>query len=261
MPKVDGVGFGQSTPIKIQHLSKILDMHIAITQAVLKKYAVYRKKYRYVDLTAGKGHTPDGLKGSPLVFLETIESKYSGLSYRADFVECEAVNFTELQTAIQREALSQGWRGKDVHFYQGQYQQHITDLFGQSAASEFGLVFVDHSGDPPDFDALHEIAVLRPKMEILIYLSATNIKRLYQHTHKLLSDYMDAVGKKHWLIRKPFSWDRHEWTFLLGSNSSLFKNYKTIDFWQIESELAQQYFAKLNLTGKQRQEKLQPPLL
>jgi hypothetical protein len=68
MPKVDDVGFGQSTPIKIQHLSKILDMHMAITQAVLNKHAVYKKKYRYVDLTAGKGHTPDGLKGSPLVF-------------------------------------------------------------------------------------------------------------------------------------------------------------------------------------------------
>ena len=139
MPKVDDVGFGQSTPIKIQHLSKILDMHIAITQAVLNKYTVYRKKYRYVDLTAGKGHTPDGLKGSPLVFLETIESKYSGLSYRADFVECEAVNYNELQMATQREALSQGWLGKDIHFHQGQYQQHITDLFGQSAASEFGF--------------------------------------------------------------------------------------------------------------------------
>ncbi len=236
-------------------------MHIAITQAVLNKHSIYKKKYRYVDLTAGKGHTPDGLKGSPLVFLETIEGKYPDLLYRADFVECNTVNYDELKRTIQSEALSQGWSGKDVHFYQGQYQQQIADLFGQSNSGEFGLVFVDHSGDPPDFQALHEIAVLRPKMEILIYLSATNIKRLYQHTHKLLSDYMDVVGKKHWLIRKPFSWDRHEWTFLLGSNSSLFTNYKTIDFWQIESEPAQEYFAKLNLTGKQRQAKLQPPLL
>ena len=261
MPKVDGVGFGQSTPIKIQHLSKIVGMHIAITQAVLNKHSVYKKKYRYVDLTAGKGHTPDGLKGSPLVFLEVIEGKYSGLPYRADFVECETVNYNELQVAIQKETLLQGWVGKDIHFYQGQYQQQIANLFRQRDASELGLIFVDHSGDPPDFEALHEITVLRPRMEILIYLSATNIKRLYQHTHKLLSDHMNVVGKEHWLIRKPFSWDRHEWTFLLGSNSKLFKDYKTIDFWQIESELAQEYFAKLNLTGKQRQEKLQPPLL
>ena len=133
-------------------------------------------------------------------------------------------------------------------------------LFAEIDANELGLVFVDHSGEPPNFETLHEIAGLRPRMEILIYLSATNIKRLHQHTRKLLSDYMDVVGKKHWLIRKPFSWDRHEWTFLLGSSTSLFKNYKSIDFWQIESEPAQEYFAKLNLTSKQRQEKLQPPL-
>jgi len=236
-------------------------MHLAITRAVLNKHAIYKKKYRYVDLTAGKGHTPDGLKGSPLVFLETIESKYSDLTYRADFVECEAVNLDELKIAIQREALSQCWAGRDIYFHLGQYQQQIADILDQRDAGELGLAFVDHSGDPPDFEALHEIAALRPRMEILVYLSATNIKRLYQHTHKLLSDFMDVVGKEHWLIRKPFSWDRHEWTFLLGSNSGLFKDYKTIGFWQIESEPAQEYFAKLNLTSKQRQEKLQPPLL
>ena len=60
MPIENNVGFGKYTPFKIQHLSKILAMHMAITQGVLKKTPYFRQVYRYIDLTAGRGKTPDG---------------------------------------------------------------------------------------------------------------------------------------------------------------------------------------------------------
>ena len=41
MPIKDGVGYGEYTGVKIEHLSKILAMHMAITQAVIKKHASY----------------------------------------------------------------------------------------------------------------------------------------------------------------------------------------------------------------------------
>ena len=58
MPKVDDVGHSDYTIPKIEVLSKIFDMHLMITQAVIRKYSSFRRKYRYIDMTAGKGFVP-----------------------------------------------------------------------------------------------------------------------------------------------------------------------------------------------------------
>jgi hypothetical protein len=41
MPIENGVGYGEYTGVKIEHFGKILAMHMAITQAVIKKHASY----------------------------------------------------------------------------------------------------------------------------------------------------------------------------------------------------------------------------
>ncbi len=263
MPKEDGIGYGECTGQKLEHFSKIIAMHMAITQAVLNRNGdLYPRHYRYIELTAGKGFVPNSDKpGSPLVFLNHAEAENFRLPYRADFIEQEERNINELKSAIQREKDTNGWHGSNLHFHHSKYQNIIPPLLPTKNMAEFGLVFVDPSGDPPDFEILTHIANMRPKMEILIYLPSTNIKRLFQYTEKKLSDYLRQVGKKHWLVRKPVRWDQLKWTFLLGSNTNLFKDYKKIDFFTSDSEHGQEILLKLNLTENERQELYQPRLL
>lgn len=262
MPIEDGVGFGEFTEVKIQKFSKIIAMHLSITQAVIKKHqSIYPQHYHYIDLTAGKGYSPKGEKGSPIAFIEVAESLNLKIPCVIDFIECEPKNIALLEENLNQKMMKMGWHNTTWAFHCGKYQEEIQDLL-KTQSDEMGLVFVDHTGNMPDFPTLNLITRLRPKMEILIYLPATNVKRTFQYTEKRLNDYIDSIGKKYWLIRKPLSWDKHKWTFLLGSNAdSLFKTYKGIDFYKLESEIGQEIFKQLNLTAKEQFELIQPKLL
>jgi hypothetical protein len=211
-------------------------------------------------MTAGRGIYPNGTPGSATVFIQRAMSQNPPLPTKADFIECEGDNITVLEHNIETEIRKHGWNRPDTNFHQGRYETEIPKLFPGRDSLELGLFYIDHSGDAPDLDTLGYINQVRPRMDILLYLSATNIKRIYQTSGKQLSDYLIGIGKNCWLIRKAFGWDKHQWTFLLGSNCDLFKRYKRISFYPLTSPEGQEIFETLNLTEKQRIEKYQPLL-
>ena len=251
MPVQDGVGFSQFTPDKLNDLQSILEMHIAITDAVLKRHPYYEQTYRYIDTTAGPGRYDVGevtVEGSPLVFLSVAER--NGIRYRADFIEQEPSNAQAL-----REVLPKHGAGS-IHIHCCDYTTMLDQLLADENRNQLGLLYVDPSTGVPDFDAIARVAKRRPRMQILMYLSATNLKRQYNVTDQLLSDYIVSINKKSWLVRRPIKSDRHQWTFLLGSNANIFRDYRQIHFYQLNSKEAQAFFPTLNLSSRLRQPRL-----
>ena len=242
------------TPVKLDQLRSLLAMHVKIAKAVLKKTAHFTQEYHYVDATAGPGKYPaqgQEVQGSPLVFLSVAEAER--LQYTADLIEEIPDNADSLRANLPKLRYGQ------ANIHPGEYDQVIRELFSAKDETQLGLLYVDPSNGIPDFDTVAHVSGMRPRMEVLMYLSATNLKRNHVTTKKLL-DHMADIDKSHWLLRKPRPGDGHQWTFVLGSNSDLFGDYKRIEFYQLNSVEAQRFFPKLNLSAKQRRDRLQPRL-
>jgi three-Cys-motif partner protein len=259
MPIKNGIGYSEFTPKKIEDFSKIIAMHLAITQAVINRNpAIFPREYHYIELTAGQGYSPDGQKGSPLVFIEKAEEEKFYLPIKADFIDCESGNISELIENLKRLKTERNWTKVSWEFHCGNYQDEIKKILN-TKHNNLGLVFIDPTGSPPDKTTLRHISTYRPKMDVLIYISATNVKRILKYTNLRLTDYIQETSKKFWLIRKAQKSDKHKWTFLLGSNTKL-SEHKGIKLFSLESEIGQAILEDLNYTTKEKFESIQPKL-
>jgi hypothetical protein len=243
----NGVGYGEHTALKQEHFEKILRLHMNITTSVQRNwrhswYGPDLETYHYFDINAGAGNDPTGLIGSPLIFLR--QAALLNLQYKAVLIEQELVNVQSLLRLVGTD--------KNVTIEYGDHHVCLPRYF-VNGRKRFGLVYADPSGTVPPFELLGQMSRqnIYQRLDICIYLHATNIKRIRNQSSgngkQSLAEFMAMIDKKHWIIRKPVG--KEQWTFLIGSNWVDYPDWTREGFYKWKSPIGIEILDRLTYTA------------
>jgi hypothetical protein len=234
--------------------------------------------FHWVDLNAGPGwygpQYPDGpFSGSPLVALEAAAARefyFRGIACEQD-PEVLSTLCTSLQT------IGGLWPHGPVNgarVFQSSYGQRFYRVFAQPYTQAwpailaqlqgwqrpppetrhvFGAIYSDENGTVPPFPLLAEAAVAFPKMDLIIYVSAANIKRILKAGARgvdgRLDEMMARIRKSYWLIREPKA--KHQWTFLIGTNMKQFPEFAKQGIYHLTSPMGLTFANRLFYTAEE----------
>jgi len=213
-------------------------MHLRMTKAVMQKWHI--PTYHYFDLNAGPGRyqLPDDgtpIIGSPLVFLKA--AREAEVPYTAVLIEKCAASCENLLREVRS--------FENVTVRQGDHNV-ILDEYGGRHLQALGLIYSDPSNHEVPFEALSRFCQAYPKVEVLIHVAATAIKRVHAKDDPDLRSRLGQLNKNYWLVRAPDGpW---QWTFLLGTNWDGFKDYQAINFHRMDSTKGREIIDRLNYT-------------
>jgi hypothetical protein len=246
MPTKNGIGYSQHTPTKHDHYRMLLEIQIPIVGHILRRHTWAWNGYLHFDITAGNGGSPDE-PGSPAIFKQVITA--AALPYHAIFIEREPCNAETLQSVLS---------GNDhvtieCGDHAGVLPRYIQNCPVDFAAHKiYGSLFVDPTGSEPPWSLLRDFGATYNKIDIVIYLSATNIKRI-RKSLDIQQDLLDSIRqipKKHWLVREHCG--RHQWTFLLGTNWADYPDWQAGGFYKMKSPAGERIIQELNYTNEER---------
>jgi hypothetical protein len=244
MPLDGSIGYGQWTAWKQEHYRRIIRRHIAIIDL--------RGPIHHFDLTAGWGFQegPDGLiPGSVVTFLD--EARKARHPYSAWFFEKDYLTFRRLKETVDERESSHG----ETFCISGDYREELIPRLRKLRIDmwpkePYGLIYVDHSGDLPDFDVLSVANAVAPRLDLLMYLPATNIKRIAKSPDceetRRLQEALFAIGKRRWLIRE--AQGAHQWTLLLGTNWVGYREDPSIALFAMDSPRGMNTAQRLHYT-------------
>ena len=236
-----------STPIKDAHFREILKAHLPIVKAIQKKSEWANRYYHYWDLNAGPGIDINGRVCSPLEFV--AQAEWLNLNYHAWFIEWDKTS-SEMLANFQNE---------HCEVICGDHNRILPELISSipwhKAKTIFGLLYSDQSGNMPPFELLGLFSQQFKYADILVYVSSANIKRGLKAKpgKKRLTELMATVNKKYWIVRQPM--DKHQWTFLIGSNWDNFPVFEHLGFYRTDCEKGREIMHRLDTINEERKRK------
>lgn len=256
MPVENHIGRSEETPIKHAHFKAQMAAHANTTAAILKKYPGWANPfYLYIDINAGDGGTKDD-PGSPLIAINILRNT-RGMQYRALLIELDEGHAATLERRVAY--------AHHATVKQGDHNIVLREYIQEAHKPEktYGLLFADPNGIDPAWDLLADFAEVFPKVDIMIYIAATSLKRvrLWKNNNgyeaePCLAEHIDSIGKKHWIIREPRG--VQQWTFLIGTNWKALPRYEKFGFYQLTAPQGQRVLQKTNYTAEElRQQALE----
>lgn len=227
----NGMGYSDYTPLKQKIFGQIVRKHLEISACIFKKNRHWISPYYwYIDTNAGRGESPDGGDGSPLLFLR--EAAKFPIKVKALFIELREANCSALRSRIASEFGK--FPSSRAQIQHGDHSQVLSEHFCGDP-SQYGLLYVDPSGNMPPFDLLARFSKHYRKMDIVINTPCATVKRVSRaFGTEQLPDYLSKIRKDYWVIREPFG--AHQWSFLIGTNWDSFPDFKHLGFHPLFTE-------------------------
>jgi len=236
MPVTNGIGHGDYTHHKHEHLAGILRMHLDICAGIARNGRLAR--WWYLDLNAGDG------TGSPYVAWSVLAEKSPCFPTTCVFVEHNPETYAQLAAMYDGvDATCCPQRNRDV----------LARLAPSFRGADHGIAFHDPNGEVDfDLDMLRQLR--NTKIDVVIYYAATAHKRMaaaFQDKRGVRLASITAQDiKPHWLIRVPEG--AHQWTMLIGTGWADFPAWERRGFYRLHSPRGQDLFDRLNHTTRER---------
>jgi hypothetical protein len=207
-------------------------------------------------MNAGSGYYEE-IKGSPAIFIEEAESHRAnftavmseiddcGCRDLSDYIQCET---NEDAIRIAKSMLTDsniiGCRigtGNITIVCNEDNKKTLSSVetfyLRKDVKIPFGIIYIDpnnHQGRFKEIESFFNHKKFN-KLDILIHISATSIKRVRKHNiAQEIDNAIKNINKKCWLIRRPYSaW---QWTFLLGTNWNAFPDFDKQGFVSLDSK-------------------------
>jgi three-Cys-motif partner protein len=209
-----------------------------------------RAIYMHFDLNCGSGTNEEvGCDGSPIAFLHAAR-RADVQRYMASFIDRDTKAVKDLLACKE---VSEDDRCFVHHGDNGEYIDVIPDIISnRRERPEFaiGSVLCDPNGTDIPVARLAQLSVACPRLDIFLNWNSAAYKR-QRGAKGTLRDAVDAIGKKHWLIRAPLG--IHQFTVLIGRNVAV-NDHKSEGFYHLQSERGQEIFDRCNLTRGEFQE-------